>query len=158
MTNAAASNLAEIFTPSPAMDWTLPSVADDLKKFETQVDRFEAEAATWRAKAIARLSKLNLDAPDRAIAVTELNAAIVAVEKGLAAHSRPLHAEPEVVGKVMQELLRRIERIRVAQHAVHVDLYYGLLALQSELEGNALETEDFRDRAKLGASLRSQLA
>lgn len=177
MTNATASkDISDIFAPSPVMDSSLLSVVDDPKQLERRVDGFEAEVTAWRSSAIARLSQLeinpeNLDATDRDAVIRQLNGAIGNVEAGLKSLSQPLHAVPAVAqkvkqlagvskaaGKFIRKLLRRIERIRVAQHAVHVDLYYGLLALQSELEGNKAEGERFRDPAKLGASLRSQLA
>ncbi len=176
MNVTATKDFSGIFAPSPVMDSSLLAVVDDLKELEQRVDRFETEAVAWRAGAVSKLSKLELDheglsANERGVVGQQLSSAIGGVEAGLKSLSEPLHAAPGVAqkveelaalskaaGKFVRKLLRRIERIRVAQHAVHVDLYYGLLALQSELEGNKAESESFRDPAKLGASLRSQLA
>lgn len=158
------------------MDGTLFFVGDDLKQLERRVDQFEVEAIAWRAQAIPKLAKLDVDQASLAVSAApassvQLTAAIEAVEAGLKMLSQPLHADPGIAsqvealaaaskaaGKLVRKLLRRIERIRVAQHAAHIDLYYGLLAMQSELDGNRGEGERFRDPAKLGASLRSQLA
>ena len=170
MTTATATG--RLFAPSPAMDWARLSVASDIKQIEMQVDAYAKAAATWRAASIARLSQIGtIDTEAWAHGDRDINAAIEAVELGLKAHSLPLQSDPDVarklreiteqspaIGKLLSKMLERLERVRVAQHAVHVDLYYGLLALQSEFDRDDGEAEHFRDPESLGASLRSQLA
>jgi hypothetical protein len=162
-----------IFPPSPVMDESLLTVSDDLKELERRIDSFDVEAANWRASAISKLSQLRVDSgvalSERNAAQAELAAALGVIEKGLKVFDTPMHASPDVARSVdrltsvsgssvkfARKLLRRIERIRVAQYAAHVDLYYGLLALQSEFE-DPEASETFRDPEKLGAFLRKQL-
>jgi hypothetical protein len=176
MSRAIVTQLsAGIFAPSPTMDAALLIVGDDLKSLERRIDQYEVDAIAWRANAISKLSKLDIahvsGAQDRDAIGDQLTSTITVVENGLKILAQPLHADSAVADKVQQlgkastgagkfvrKLLRRLERIRIAQHAAHIDLYYGLLALKSELDGNPAETEEFSDPAKLGASLRKQLA
>ncbi|MBB5046522.1 hypothetical protein HNR60_001267 [Rhodopseudomonas rhenobacensis] len=175
----AAHSFEHIFTAAPSVDFAALLVGDDVKRLEKAVDQFEIAAATWRANAISRLSNLErfpvvsgqaVGEPLAPSGVGALSAAMKAVEEGIEAFSKPLHSNSGVAQKIEQiaklsastgrfvrKLLRRIEKIRVAQHAAHVDIYYGLLALHSELE-QTKPTESFSDPEKLGAFLRSQLA
>jgi hypothetical protein len=91
------------------------------------------------------------------------------VETALATLKTPFHEDPVVAanidklakatptaGKFVRKLMHRVERVRVSLNAVCVDLYFGLLAVQSELE-NGKEEEaknTFSDPAALGAYLR----
>jgi hypothetical protein len=91
------------------------------------------------------------------------------VETALATLKTPFHEDPVVAanidklakatptaGKFVRKLMRRLERVRVSLNAVCVDLYFGLLAVQSELEnGNEEEAKNtFSDPVALGAYLR----
>lgn len=169
---AAVQDIASIFTPPRSMDFAALLVGDDLKQLEKKIDQFDVEATSWRAHAMAKLANFPLmGPPSKAEGEVrgELAGALQAVEEGIETLSQPMHSDPAVAqkvaqiaelsasaGKFVRKLMRRIEKIRVAQHAAHVDLYYGLLALQSELD-KPEPLEPFEDPSKLTAFLRSQI-
>lgn len=177
----AAKDFANIFTPPPSVDFALLLAGDDLKQLEKQVDQFEVEATAWRSSSLSKFSKLP-KAPDELKKMIDdgegdssineiLSEAINAVESGIETFSNPMHSDPVMArkmdqlaklsvsaGKFVRKLMRRIEKTRVAQHAALVDMYYGLLAVRSELEKESEAVEPFDDPEKLGAFLRSQIA
>jgi hypothetical protein len=171
---AAVQDISSIFTPPRSMDLAALLVGDDLNQFEKTIDQFDLEAASWRAQAMAKLANFRpLGGPPSKAEESvrgDLAGALQAVEAGIETLSQPLHSDPAVAqkvaqltelsagaGKFVRKLMRRIEKIRVAQHAAHVDLYYGLLALQSELDKSE-PLEPFEDPSKLTAFLRGQIA
>ena len=173
----AAKDFANIFTP-PSVDFALLLVGDDLKQFEKQVDRFEVEATAWRSSSLSKLPKALdelkkiIDDGEGGSSINEiLSEAIKIVESGIETFSNPMHSDPVMArkmdqlaklsvsaGKFVRKLMRRIEKTRVAQHTALIDMYYGLLAVRSELEKESEAVETFDDPAKLGAFLRSQIA
>jgi hypothetical protein len=176
---ATAEDFDQIFTPLPSLDWATLLIGGDLKKLEKGVELFESQAIEWRATSLAKMQSLKhglkeqTDVATTTPSVSEiLELAIKAVEETIATFSGPMHSSPEMAqkidqlsklsngaGKFVRKLMRRIEKIRVAQHASLVDMYYGLLAFRSELEGKDEEAgESFNDPAALGAFLRRQIA
>jgi hypothetical protein len=171
---ATAKDFAQIFTPPPSFDWAMLTVGDDVKQLEKAIDLFETQAVEWRASTFTKMQSLQqgLEQVELAISPELLEQAIKAVEETIVTFSAPMHSDPEMavkidqlsklstsVGKFVRKLMRRIEKIRVAQHAALIDMYYGLLALRSELEGKDNEPrESFSDPAALGAFLRRQIA
>src|SRR5947209_20342061 len=92
------------------------------------------------------------------------------IEESFSSYSVPLHAVPDTAAKLdllatlsrssgnaVKKIYRRIERIRVAQHATTVDLYYAVLALQSEHLDDAKGGEAFSDPEKLRVFLRQHV-
>lgn len=177
----AAKDFANIFTPPPSVDFALLLVGDDLKQFEKRVDQFEIEATAWRSSSLSKFSKLpkaldelqkTIDGGGGGSSIDEiLSEATKVVESGIATFSSPMHSDPVMArkmdqlaklsvstGKFVRKLMRRIEKTRVAQHAALIDMYYGLLAVRSELEKESQAVETFNDPAKLGAFLRRQTA
>lgn len=172
---AIAEKFSNMFTLPASLDFAMLVVGDDLNQLERSVDRFEIEIVRWRAALLARLQpafdeiKRNHPAvPEVAETVSE---AIRALDAGIASFSEPMHSNPAIAeridqlssistgaGKFARKLMRRVEEIRVSQHAFFVDMYYGLLAFQSELETSPEEVRSFDDPAQLGAFLRSQIA
>jgi hypothetical protein len=148
MTNAGLlSNFSGIFASPAMVDGAALAASDNLDQLRHRVNEYNAEAASWRAGVVAALSQLRADddfgLSDNDAAQATLATTLEEVEEQLKALATPLLAMPGVAlsvdrlsglssgsGKLVRKLLRRIERIRVAQHAAHVDLYYGLLALQ----------------------------
>lgn len=173
---AVRKDFANIFTPPPSVDFAALLVGDDLKQLDKRVDQFEVEVAAWRAASISRMQALSPVSNRVDVAVTSpvreaLSDAIKAVEDGIETFRNPMHSEPAVAqkideisklsvgtGKFVRKLMRRIEKIRVSQHGALVDIYYGLLAIKSELDTDSEAAEKFSDPAKLGAFLRKQIA
>jgi hypothetical protein len=173
-----ARDFANIFTPPPSVDFALLLAGDDIEQFEKRVDQFEIEATAWRSsslsklpKALDELKKMSDDGEDGSLINEILPDAIRVVESGIETFSNPMHSDPVMArkmdqlaelsasaGKFVRKLMSRIEKIRVAQHAALIDMYYGLLAVRSELEKESEAVETFDDPAKLGAFLRSHIA
>jgi hypothetical protein len=172
---AVAKDFANIFASPPSLDFAMLVVGDDLKQLEKRVDQFEIEMITWRATLLSRLQPA-LDEIERMLPAASdvgraMSEAIKVVEDGIAAFGKPLHSDPAIAeridqlskisssaGKFVRKLMRRVEKIRVVQHAFFVDMYYGLLAFRSELEKEPEAARSFDDPAKLGAFLRSHIA
>lgn len=171
---AVAEKFADIFMPPPSLDFAMLVVGDDLKQLEKSVDQFEIEMIRWRAALLVK-QKQAFDEIKRVLLTPEVEAvvtdAIKVVEDAIAVFSKPMHGDPAIAerivqlsslsinaGKFVRKLVRRIEKIRVAQHAFFVDMYYGLLAFRSELDTSIEGSASFDDPAKLGAFLRSQIA
>jgi hypothetical protein len=174
---ATAKDFAQIFTPPPSFDWAMLTVGDDVKQLGKAIDLFETQAIEWRASTFTKMQSLQQGLEDAELATSSsvselLEQAIKGVEETIVTFSAPMHSDPEMaakidqlsklstsVGKFVRKLMRRIEKIRVAQHAALIDKYYGLIALRSELEGKDNEPrESFNDPAALGAFLRRQIA
>lgn len=178
---AAKNDLASMFTPPPSFDWADAVIGDDLKMLEKRFERYEHEAIQWRStiashmqqglgKLEAAVSGLPKDEVDRMIAGAVGNA-LEALEEDIATFSAPMHANPEIAsrvdqlsklstsaGRFVRKLLRRMEKVRVAQHSACVDIYYGLLAFQSEHVEDRGNGKSFRDPAELGTFLRRLIA
>ena len=172
---AVAGKFADIITPPPALDVAMLLVGDDLKQFERQVDQFETAMLQWRATLLPKLppalDEMKRMRPTASDVEANVLVAIKTVEDGIAVLSTPMHGNPAIsdridqisrvsnsAGKFVRKLMRRIERIRVAQHAFYVDIYYGLLAVKSEMEKGPEQDRSFSDPAELGAFLRSRIA
>jgi hypothetical protein len=170
-----------IFSPPPTTDWAAIWVGDDVKAFEKNTDRFESEMLRWRTKTASDLrvafEKMKVAARDvpsavRIAAVHEaVEPTLKAVEEVIEAYSIPMHSTPEFsdridligklsasTGKSLRKLMRRIEKIRVAQHNFCVDMYYSLIAFQSEFDPEGNEGESFSEGAKASAFLRKLIA
>jgi hypothetical protein len=178
---AAKSDLANIFAPPPSFDWADVVIGDDLKRLEKTADMYERQALEWRSNIAKQmqegLKKLEVALAD--IPTNEADKAILeatwaplkALEESIATFSVPMHANPEISSKVeliskrsgsagrfLRKLFRRIERIRIAQHAASVDAYYGMLAFQSEHMEDGKGGQAFSDPEELGAFLRQHIA
>lgn len=178
---AAKNDLASMFTPPPSFDWADAVSGDDLKTLEKRFARYEHEAMQWRStiaghmqlgleKLEGAVASLPKDEADRLI-VGVVGNVLVALEGNIAVFSTPMHANPEIAGRVDQlsklstgtgkfvrKLLRRMEKVRVASYSACVDIYYGLLAFQSEHAEDREKGESFRDPAELGTFLRRLIA
>jgi len=170
-----------LFTPPPSFDWTNALIGDDLKNLEKKFDRFEQQSIHWRTaiagqmleglkKVEAAVSELPKDEANKMI-VEAVGSVIGALEETLRTFSEPMHANPEIAvrveqlaklsnsaGKFVRKLLRRVEKVRVLQHAACVDVYYGLLAFQSEHVEDGRDKKTFSDPTELGAFLRQNMA
>jgi hypothetical protein len=168
---ALADDIASVFTPPPRVDLASLPAGNNLKQLEKRIEKFETEAIEWRATwtpkfgpALDQIKAEIGDGPSEAL--TKL---LSSVETALATLKTPFHEDPVVAanidklakatptaGKFVRKLMRRLERVRVSLNAVCVDLYFGLLAVQSELEnGNEEEAKNtFSDPVALGAYLR----
>ena len=117
----------------------------------------------------ASIGGLPKDVAGRLIAES-FSSVLRAIEVNIEAFSVPMHSSPEMAskldelarlstsaGKFVRKLMRRVEKVRVAQHSVCVDIYYGLLAFQSEYT-DAEPGEIFQDPSELGSFLRRQIA
>jgi hypothetical protein len=176
---ATATDFARIFTPPPSLDWATLLIGDNLKQLEKRVDLFESEAIAWRANTLTKMQSLQhglKEQTDVAISTpsdSEIWEQVIKnVEETIATFSTSMHSDPEIAqrldqvsklsssaGKFVRKLMRRIEKIRVVQHAALIDMYYGLLAFRSEIDDKNDETgESFTDPAALGAFLRRQIA
>jgi hypothetical protein len=177
----AQTALENIFAPPPSLDWAALAIGDDLKKLEKTADLYERQALEWRSN-IARQMQEGLKRLESAVAGIPKNEAdkaifdattiaLKALEESIATFSVPMHANPEISsklelisklsgnsGKFLRKLFRRIERIRVAQHAASVDAYYGMLAFRSEHAESEKVGKTFGDPQDLGAFLRQHIA
>jgi hypothetical protein len=167
---ALADNIASVFTPPPRMDLASLTAGNNLKHLEKRIEKYETEALEWRAtwtpKFGPALDQIKSEIGDGSTeALTKL---LSSVETALVILKTPFHEDPVVAanideitkatptaGKFLRKLMRRLERVRVSLNAVCVDLYFGLLAVQSELENGNEETKNtFSDPVALGAFLR----
>lgn len=169
-----------VLSPPPAFDWADIVIGDDLKALEKRFDQYEAETLRWRSTIAAQmqagLKKVEASIPDvpkeqAAQLIDEgVRSILEVLEKNIESFSVPMHDNPEIVsrldliaklstkaGRFIRKLLRRAEKIRVAQHATCVDMYYGLLAFRSEHEARA-GGETFSDPSELASFLRRQIA
>jgi hypothetical protein len=165
-----ADNIASVFTPPPRVDWASLPAGDDLKRLEKRIEKFETEAIEWRTtwtpKFGPALDQIKAEIGDGSSeALTKL---LSSVETALATLRTPIHEDPVVAakinelvkaaptaGKFLRKLMRRVERVRVSLNAICVDLYFGILAVKSELENGNEETKNtFSDPVALGAFLR----
>ena len=165
-----ADNIASVFTPPPRVDWASLPAGDDLKRLEKRIEKFETEAIEWRAtwtpKFGPALDQIKAEIGDGSSeALTKL---LSSVETALATLRTPIYEDPVVAakidelvkaaptaGKLLRKLMRRVERVRVSLNAICVDLYFGILAVKSELENGNEETKNtFSDPVALGAFLR----
>jgi hypothetical protein len=177
----AKNDLADIFTPPPSFDWANVVIGDDVKKLEKGFDQFERQATEWRSAIIGQMqegmkkleagvSSLPKGEADKIVASAVSNV-LQALEESIKTFSTPMHANPEMVsrvdqlsklsnsaGRFVRKLLRRVEKIRVAQHSTCVDVYYGLLAFQSEHADHEKGGRAFSDPEELGACLRQHIA
>ena len=175
------NDFARDFRPPPAVDWATFLIGDDLKHLEKMVDRFEKDAIDWRAMLQSRIVPL-LDSVKAADAGKDnqggektakeaLAVLVKSLNESIARFGRPMHERPDVAAKLAQlpklspdagrfvrKLMRRIERVRVALHATCVDAYYGILAVQSELDKDTQPQESFTDPDALGKFLRQSIA
>jgi hypothetical protein len=169
-----AENIASIFTPPPTVDWASLPVGDDLKRLEKRIEKFETDAIEWRAiwapKFGPELDRIKAGIGDDSTGLVSeaLTKLLSSVETTLATLKIPMHEDPVVAakidefarlaptaGKFLRKLMRRIERVRVSLNATCVDLYFGILAVQSEIENTKQETkETFTDPVALGTFLR----
>jgi hypothetical protein len=178
---AAKIELANIFTPPPSFDWADVVAGDDLKKLEKGFDQYDRQAMQWRSTIVGQMqeglkkletgvSPLPKDEADKIVAAV-VGDVLKALEESIATFSTPMHANPEMAGRVDQlsklsnsagrfvrKLLRRIEKVRVAQHSTCVDVYYGLLAFQSEHTDGRKDNRAFGDPEELDAFLRQHMA
>jgi hypothetical protein len=178
---AAKNDLANIFTPPPSFDWADVVIGDDLKKLEKGFDQYERKATQWRSTIVGQMqegvkklesevSALPREEADKIVAAA-VGQVLEALEGSIATFNEPMHANPEIVsrvdqlsklsnsaGRFVRKLLRRIEKVRVAQHSACVDVYYGLLALQSEHVNDGKGGKTFSDPEELGTFLRQHLA
>jgi hypothetical protein len=168
---AVADNIASVFTPPPRMDLASLPAGNHLKHLEKRIEKYETEALEWRAtwtpKFGPALDRIKAEIGDGSSeALTKL---LSSVETALVTLRTPIHEDPVIAanideiakatptaGKFLRKLMRRLERVRVSLNAVCVDLYFGILAVQSELEnGKEEETKNtFSDPVALGAYLR----
>jgi hypothetical protein len=168
---ALADNIANVFTPPPRMDLASLPAGNNLKDLEKRIEKYEAEAlewqATWTPKFGPALDQIKAEIGDGSSeALTKL---LSTVETALVILKTAFHEDPSVAanidklakatptaGKFLRKLMRRLERVRVSLNAVCVDLYFGLLAVQSELDNSKEEEAKnaFSDPAALGAYLR----
>jgi hypothetical protein len=171
-----ADDITRVFTPPPKVDWASVPAGDDLKRLEKRIEKFETDAIEWRATwapkfgpALERIKAdiVNSSSPTGPVseALTKL---MSSVEETLGTLKTPIHDDPVVAakidefarvaptaGKFLRKLMRRVERVRVSLNATCVDLYFGILAVKSELENGKEEPkETFSDPAALGAFLR----
>ena len=171
-----ADNIASVFTPPHRVDWASLPAGDDLKRLEKRIEKFETEAIEWRAtwtpKFGPALDQIKAEIGDGSSeALTKL---LSSVETALATLRTPIYEDPVVAakispgavprrcsmkaaptaGKLLRKLMRRVERVRVSLNAICVDLYFGILAVKSELENGNEETKNtFSDPVALGAFL-----
>jgi hypothetical protein len=179
MSLAAKNDL--IFSPPPTFDWTDLVIGDDLKALEKRVDLYETSSRGWRATIGLQMQTGLKEVEGSLTGVPkELAAEVIAksfggvlkaLEENIENFSVPMHSNPEMkakleelaklstsAGKFVRKLMRRVEKIRVSQHSVSVDLYYGLLAFLSEHTDEANQGETFSDPSNLGSYLRRQIA
>jgi hypothetical protein len=177
---ALVNDFTRELKPPPSVDWAAVAVGDDLKRLEKSVDQFESSAIEWRATWLPNHARL-LDRVKAEVMKGEeydevaLNAALATLIQSLdgtiATLSRPMHEKPDLsekitqlsrmsrdAGKFVRKLLRRVERTRVSLHALCVDMYYGILALESELDKDAQQQESFTDPAALKEFIRQKTA
>jgi hypothetical protein len=176
---AAKTDLVQIFASAPSFNID-DVVAGDIAGMEQALDTYEANAAKWRSgialqfqeevkKLEAALAGVPKAVADEAI-VDMTSTILKVIEETFSSYGVPLHAAPDTAAKLdliatlsrnsgnaVKRIYRRIERIRVAQHATTVDLYYALLAFQSEHLDDAKGGATFSDPEKLRIFLRQHM-
>jgi hypothetical protein len=177
---AAKTDLAQIFASAPSFNFD-EVIASDISGMEKALSSYEVEAAKWRCAtlqlfqdAVKKIEAATAGVPktvaDETI-VEWTSAVLKIVEEAFPAFSVPLHdANPDIAAKLdliaavsrnsaktVRKFFRRIEQIRVAQHGAMVDLYYAVLAFQSEHLHDAKGGEAFSDPEKLRAFLRQHV-
>jgi hypothetical protein len=177
---AAKTDLVQIFASAPSFNFD-EVIAGDLAGMEKALSSYEAEAAKWRSgtvqlfqDAVKKIEAATAGVPktvaDETIVEWTL-AVLKIVEEAIPAFSVPLHhANPDIAAKLdliaavsrnsaktVRRIFRGIERIRVAQHGALVDLYYAVLAFQSEHLHDAKGGEAFSDPERLRVFLRQHV-
>lgn len=154
---AAQIDFALMLIPPPKADLAFAVVSGDLKSLEKRVGSFEQEALEWRIGLVAGLRKVlsqadagikDIQEEEKLDVVRRLFFPLNDLFEGMIRDfSTPMHVEPEFAtkieeisklsssaGKFVRKLMRRVEKIRVAQYNACIDVYYALLAFQSEFD------------------------
>jgi hypothetical protein len=177
----ASREFFETFTAIPRSDWLGDLVVDDVSDLRKKVDEFEAQTSTWRATMSAKMrtaienlrtevEALPSDKADVAV-VSAVKPALAALDEAIHAHDQPLHSDPRFVpllgviarespgtAKVIRKLLRRIERLRVERRNACVDMYYALLAFETEFDADSRATQTFTSGKEASSYLRKLIA
>lgn len=177
----AKQELTDAFAALPQPDWAGLLVADDVHGLQKKVDQFEIDTSVWRANMARRMRESfdTLKSETRAlpeagayIAVQSAVApAISGLEDAIRAHDNPLHSDPRVgamletiasrsppTAKTIRKILRRIERLRVERRNACVDMYYALLAFETEFDPDSKSRSTFTSGAEAASYLRKLIA
>jgi hypothetical protein len=166
---------------APSVDWQREFKAvESVKDFVKVVDKVERDSLIWRAQmknkfetGLGKIRKSAVDVPAADVRnelIPMLHSAVGALESAKKTFSVPFHDQVDAqsslrkissvsgaAGRLIRKQFDRIENIRVAQYNACVDLYYIILAFQSEYEEGAGEGRSFESAEDLEAFLMSQV-